>query len=149
MRFLVATASTAALLLCGIASAEGVAGVTGRWRTERHGALVDIQECSDRSPCGVLAWAAPATTRGVVTDQRNPDRSLRRRPLIGLPILWGLTPAKAGWEDGRLYNPDTGQTFRSSLRLTSARQLHVTGCLGPLCRTEVWTRVTPSQQKGL
>ncbi len=147
MRFLVATASIVALLLCGAASAEGAADVSGRWRTQRHGALVDIQDCNG-SPCGVLAWAAPATTRGITTDQRNPNRSLRRRHLVGLPILWGLTPANGGWEDGRLYNPDTGQTFRSSLRVTSARQMHVTGCLGPLCRTEVWTRVSPSQQKG-
>lgn len=109
MRFLTATASIAAVLLCGPASAEGVAEVTG---------------------------------------QRNPDRSLRRRPSIGLPFLWGLTPAKGGWEDGRLYNPDTRRTFRSSLRLKSARQLHVTGCLGPLCRTEAWTCVSSPQQKG-
>ncbi len=147
----VAGVLTMTLLLVGIASAEEVTSITGRWRTMRHGALVDIVNCGDGSPCGVLSWVAADIAQGAVTDARNPNRDLRGRALIGVPILWGFQPAEGGWESGRLYNPDTGQTFRSSVRLLAARQLRVTGCLGPLCRTEVWTRVgrAPAAQGGL
>jgi uncharacterized protein (DUF2147 family) len=35
---------------------------------------------------------------------------------------------------------DDGKTFRAHLRLLSASELRVTGCLGLLCLSEVWTR---------
>ncbi|TCP61584.1 uncharacterized protein (DUF2147 family) [Rhodovulum bhavnagarense] len=129
----------AALAASGL-YAEGLEDVTGHWRTVRHGALVRITDCGDSSPCGRLAWVAPAIAEGNTHDIRNPDAALRRRPLIGVPILWGFTPDGQGWTGGHLYNPDDGKTFRAHLHLLSPRALHVTGCLGPLCRSQVWTR---------
>jgi uncharacterized protein (DUF2147 family) len=118
----------------------------GRWRTQMQGALVDIKTCVDNSPCGVLAWVDQSISHGITTDIRNPNPALRSRPLIGVPIVWGLRRAGDGWEGGRVYNPETGQTFRSSMRPISDRRLRVTGCWGPLCRSEIWVRVdTPHQ----
>lgn len=136
----------AAAFLCGASGAEepvrqGALDLSGRWRTERHGAFVDIAACPDGSPCGVLAWPGPTASRDRSADVRNPDPALRARALIGAPIMWGLKPDAAGWVDGRLYNPDTGQTFRCALRAVSAQSIEVTGCLGPLCRRETWIRV--------
>jgi uncharacterized protein (DUF2147 family) len=121
-----------------------VADASGRWRTQMHHALVDISACADGAPCGVLVWVDPAIAHGVTTDQRNPDRRLRSRPLNGLVILSGLRPNGTGWSAGQVYNPDTGQTFRASARLEGADALRVTGCLGLLCRSELWIRVSRS-----
>jgi uncharacterized protein (DUF2147 family) len=100
-----------------------------------------VADCGDGSPCGALAWVSPSISGGATSDERNPNAALRGRPLLGLPILWGFQ-CKAGLlEQGRVYNPDTGQTFRSSIRKVSTDKLHVTGCLGPFCLTETWTRV--------
>ena len=128
------------LLASAAACAEGMDDFAGRWRTVRHGALVEIVDCGDRSPCGVLAWVDPAITRGTTRDIRNLNPALRNRALIGVPILWGFTPTGEGWEGGRLYNPDDGKTFAAHLQLLSPHNLRVTGCLGPLCRSQVWTR---------
>jgi uncharacterized protein (DUF2147 family) len=125
----------------GAANAEPPTELFGVWRTQSHGAHVAISDCGDGSPCGVLVWAPPTITNGVTRDERNPNQALRSRPLVGVPILWGLRASRDSWRDGRLYNPDTGQTFRTSMTPTSPRHIRLTGCLGPLCRSEIWTRV--------
>jgi uncharacterized protein (DUF2147 family) len=117
----------------------------GRWRTQMHGALVDIKPCNDLSPCAVLVVVDQSISRGVTTDASNPDPSLRARPLIGLPILWGLSQNGRSWERGKVYNPETGQTFVSSMHTISSRELRVTGCWGFLCRSETWVRVDNAQ----
>ncbi len=146
MRFLVAIFAVA--IVAGPASAQDIFELSGRWRTQRHAAHVDIGDCGDGSPCGVLAWVAPAVANGASTDERNPNRALRTRPLVGVPILWALHATDGGWGEGRLYNPDTGQTFRAFISPSSRRQLRVTGCLGPLCRTEIWTRIEVHEPRG-
>ncbi len=118
----------------------------GRWRTQMQGALVEIKNCSDLSPCGFLIWVDPSVSHGIRNDIRNPNPALRSRPLIGVPIIWGLRRTEAGWGGGRVYNPETGQTFRSSMQSISDRRLKVTGCWGPLCRSEIWVAVDSPRQ---
>jgi uncharacterized protein (DUF2147 family) len=131
----------ACLLLAGPAAAGTLSGIAGSWRTVRYEANVGITDCGDGSPCGYLLSSGLKQGEGRTSDSRNPDAALRDRPLDGLPLLWGFSPAGAGWEGGRLYNPETGQTFRSSMQLISADRLRVRGCLGLLCRSQVWTRI--------
>lgn len=119
--------------------------LTGTWRTQTHHALVSISACENSAPCGALVWVDPELTEGATTDTRNPVRRLRNRPLVGLRILWGFHSEATRWASGRVYNPDTGQTFSASLRLLSEDTLLVTGCLGPLCRSERWIRHRPTQ----
>lgn len=128
------------------ASAPEASSPVGRWRTQMHGALVEIKSCTNRSPCGFLAWVDHSVSQGITTDIRNPNPALRSRPLIGVPIIWGLRRDGPGWKGGRVYNPETGQTFRSSMQPVSDRKLRVTGCWGPLCRSEIWVRVDDPRQ---
>ena len=113
----------------------------GFWRTQMHGALVEIRNCAPSSPCGFLSWVDPSISHGTTKDVRNPNAAMRSRPLIGIAIIWGLQRSGAGWKGGQVYNPETGQTFRSSMQSLSNRKLKVTGCWGPLCRSEVWVKV--------
>lgn len=129
---------TMAVLLT--ATAAQASSVGGRWRTQMHGALVEIKECADRSPCAFLVWIDPQKAGGVTQDLRNPDPALRSRPLVGTPILWGLKASRDGWKGGRVYNPETGQIFKSSMQRISNDKLRITGCWGPLCRSEIWIR---------
>ncbi|MBL4869860.1 MAG: DUF2147 domain-containing protein [Robiginitomaculum sp.] len=123
------------------AYANEVGDLEGRWRTVRHGALVEITDCGNGTPCATLFWANPTLLGDVKYDDRNRNKDLRNRPLIGVPIFWGFTPSKNGWGRGRLYNPDDGKTFRAFLRPLSATELRVTGCLGPFCRSQTWLRI--------
>jgi uncharacterized protein (DUF2147 family) len=127
-------------LAAGDALASDLADLTGVWRDTRYGALVDIGDCGNGTPCGWLTWVDARLTEGQIQDVRNREPLLRTRGLVGLPVLWNFASGPEGWRDGRLYNPDDGKTFRAHLHLLSAGELRVTGCLGLLCRSQVWTR---------
>lgn len=126
--------------------------VAGTWTAEsRYGNIfghVRISDCGDGTPCGALVWFDPARTRQR-TDARNPDHTLRARPLIGTRLITGFERQGPAWRRGRLYNPEDGTTFACTLQLAPDRNhLRVTGCLGPFCQTKIWTRVVASFTEG-
>ncbi|TAJ36945.1 MAG: DUF2147 domain-containing protein [Reyranella sp.] len=147
-RFLVRT--VAALLLAGglIVAAEPVrandgtsGGPVGRWVTPGASAVVELAPCTDTSGlCGTIRWLWDATDdKGRPRlDAQNADTGLRARPLVGLSILSGLTrSSKGGWE-GRIYNPEDGQTYRATVRQTAADTLAIEGCVLFICQKQVW-----------
>lgn len=142
--------AAAALFASGAAGQE-IDALLGDWRTVRHGAQVTISDCGDGSPCGFLVAVDPAVRDGRTRDLKNPDPDQRDRPLEGLPILWGHAFEDGRWRGGRLYNPETGQTFRSTMERVGPDALRVTGCWGLFCRTQTWARIAgddPTTGKG-
>ena len=140
----------AALLLAGglIVAAEptqaddGLAGgPVGRWATPGVAAIVELAPCTDTSGlCGTIRWLWEATDEKgrPRLDTQNADAGLRTRPLVGLSILSGLTrSSKGGWE-GRIYNPEDGQTYRATVRQTAADTLAIEGCVLFICQKQVW-----------
>lgn len=125
----------------GLADASEIDVISGEWRTVRHGADVRIEDCGNGTPCGFLVSVGSDIRGGATQDLRNKRAELRTRPLKNLPILWGYQKHTSGWKSGRLYNPETGQTFRSSLMVISENEIKVKGCLGPFCREQIWTRI--------
>lgn len=112
--------------------------VFGIWLSETGDGRVAISDCGDGTPCGNLVWVDPATTP-TDKDAMNRDLLLRDRPLIGVPILWGFEHGRTRWRRGSIYNPEDGETFRSTIRKKIDGTLEVKGCLGPICRTSIWT----------
>ena len=126
--------------------------VVGTWRAEsRYGNIlghVRIADCGNGTPCGVLTWFDPTRTRER-KDARNPDHTLRDRPLVGTTLITGFERQGQEWRRGRLYNPEDGKTFACTLQLDPGRNhLRVTGCLGPFCPTRIWTRIAASATQG-
>ena len=133
----------AILLSPPVSAAESAAG---DWLTASADAHVRIAPCADAADrlCGTIIWlAAPKTDAGETKlDRNNPDPALQTRPIIGTRILTGMRPAKAGtWDDGSIYDPSVGKTYRSNMKLGEARQLLVEGCILLFCRQQVWRRV--------
>lgn len=114
--------------------------VYGQWRTDDGDAVVAISLCDGQAPCGTVVWINTETVE-VNADRNNQDRALRDRPLVGLKMLWGFTHENTGWESGRVYDPDSGRTYRSAIRRLSESELEMKGCLGFICRTQIWQRV--------
>ena len=119
--------------------------VAGIWLTADRDGQVEIRDCGNNTPCGQLAWYDPAKQGGPL-DSRNHNPSLQRRSLMQVPIFWGFTRYGGAWTGGNIYNPETGQTFKSKLRLGANGDLIVTGCFGPICITRPWTRLTRRMQ---
>lgn len=75
---------------------------------------------------------------GPAVDSKNPDPAQRTRAIEGIRILTGLTAAADRWK-GRIYDPESGRTYRAELTRAGGT-LKLKGCLfGPLCRTQEWT----------
>jgi uncharacterized protein (DUF2147 family) len=51
------------------------------------------------------------------TDQANPDKALRLRPICGLQIVELADFDGKMWKNGRVYDPTDGKSYRSALRL--------------------------------
>jgi uncharacterized protein (DUF2147 family) len=76
-------------------------------------------------------------------DRENPDPKLRDRKIEGLEIMTGLTyKGDSKWEGGRIYDPESGNTYRCKMTLVSTNRLQLRGFIGfsLLGRNETWTR---------
>lgn len=130
----------AAALSAAAAPALAASPAEGRWRTQGGRGVVDIAPCGP-ALCGRIAGApAPTADNPAMTDLRNRDPARRSRPLRGLTILTGLTGGPTRWTGGTIYNPEDGNSYRSSIELSDPNTLKVKGCVGPICRTQTWTR---------
>jgi uncharacterized protein (DUF2147 family) len=135
MKRLIALA-TLTLAAVPLAAAEPI---EGRWINAEKTAVIQIGICGS-STCGRIAQFLVPPPRGAdQRDVKNKDRAKRDRKLLGMAILTGFTEDGDRWR-GEIYDPKSGKTYRSNIRRKSASQLEVEGCLGPFCRTQVWTR---------
>ena len=76
-------------------------------------------------------------------DVENPDAKLRHRPLRGLFILYGFRSDGDGhWTGGRVYDPNSGHTYRGTITQLDADTLKLRGYVGITWfgRTETWKR---------
>ena len=136
-------AISAVLLAAPSALAQGAAEPTGTWMTQAGDARVKVSKCGG-GICGVIvslrAPIDPSTGRPAV-DSKNPNPSLATRPMIGLPLFYGMQPSGPNKWSGQIYNADDGNSYASSVSLSGSDTLRVEGCVGALCGGENWSRV--------
>ena len=132
------------LLLSGAAYA---ADPIGTWYTAENRAQVRITHCSGDALCGAIVWLKEPNdpqSGKPKTDIHNPEAAKRSRAIVGLRIMFGLTPSSTPdkWQ-GQIYNPDDGGTYGSYVTMTGANALQLKGCVlgGLICKSENWTRV--------
>ena len=126
------------MVLSGLALAEENA--SGIWKLESGKVTVRITPCGS-SLCGaIVGLAKPLDKKGhPKVDRKNPNESLRNRPLMGLTILANMKPAGENKWQGTIYNADDGRTYSSYMKL-SGRNMKVKGCVGPFCKTMIFVR---------
>ena len=116
-------------------------GPVGRWMTPGAAAVVEIAPCSGATGlCGTIRWLWDGLDdKGRPRlDTQNADTALRTRPLVGLSILSGMTRTTNGGWEGRVYNPEDGQTYRATLRRPGTDTLTIEGCVLFICQKQVW-----------
>lgn len=142
-RFGFIVAILAAFLGAPPAKAQSGGNVSGIWLTQAGDARVHVSKCGG-GICGVIVWLKdpinPATGKPQV-DDKNPNPSLARRPMIGLPLFIGMHASGPNRWSGQIYNADDGSTYASNVSLVAADTLKVEGCMGAFCGGENWTRV--------
>lgn len=128
-----------ALAAVAAAPLAGAEPVDGLWTTAEKDGQVRIGNCG-ATLCGRLAkFLVPAPQGADQRDVNNPDKSLRGRKLLGLPILTGFKPDGKVWR-GTIYDPKSGRSYRSILKRRNATTLEVKGCIGPFCQTQLWKK---------
>ncbi|WGJ13027.1 DUF2147 domain-containing protein [Methylocapsa sp. D3K7] len=116
---------------------KAAASPVGEWLVEDGDARIRIQECGNNL-CGVVSAAKNAQD----TDRKNPNPELRHRPILGMPVLLDMKPAKGNHWEGQIYNAKDGQTYTANISLNDPQRLRVEGCVfGFLCGGQNWTRV--------
>ena len=137
-------------LLAAVLAATGArsAGdpVFGVWLTQAKDGTVRIGPCASvpAETCGVvLSGKGPkGEDARTLTDIKNPEPALRSHPIVGLQVISGFRrDGEAGWTGGRIYEPQTGRTFKAKMASGGPNTLKVAGCVLFFCRAETWTRV--------
>ena len=144
-----ALAGAALALSAGAAAAQATtsaAAPLGRWQTEGGKSHVQIYACGAQL-CGRIVWLRePLGKDGQPkVDIRNPDQSKRAQKIVGLVMLWSFNKSSDPnrWDGGRIYNPEDGETYKSTLTLRRDGKLEVRGYVGIslLGKSQYWERV--------
>ncbi len=134
------------------ADAASPDAVVGKWLNGKKTAHVEIYK-SGNSYEGKIVWLKepvyPADDKKGMAgktkvDRENPDVAQRTKPILGMVMLWGFKHIKDNlWEEGSIYDPENGKTYRCKMTLESADVLNVRGFIGIslIGRTDTWTRV--------
>jgi len=142
---------TGMVIMAASASWGGGDDILGQWNNEDGRAKIEIFPC-DGHYCGKISWLGhpeyPADDPGGMAglprvDRVNPNPALRDRRLLGLLIMDGFGyGGKNVWDKGRIYDPESGKTYKSKITLVSPRRLAIRGYVGiPLFgRTTTWSR---------
>lgn len=131
-------------LIAGSAAASEPRDVTGVWVVESRSAIVEITECSKETVCGHIVWVS-APVDAQPKDDNNPDPELRDKPLVGSQLLWGFKAKGETWSGGKIYDAESGKTYKSKMKLLENGALEVKGCVGPICQGQIWTPVKLSR----
>ena len=125
-------------------AAARAADPVGTWYTADNDSQVRIVTCGG-AICGTLVWLKepidPATGKAKL-DKHNADASKQSRPLLGVPIVLGMTPGGPSVWNGNVYNASDGKTYTGSFTMTTNNSADLKGCvLSFLCKSQTWTRV--------
>jgi uncharacterized protein (DUF2147 family) len=118
--------------------------IRGNWLTAEGESKIEIYRCDSVTLCGKIVWLRDPLKNGKpVVDDKNPEDTLRTRPVMGLELLRGFTYAGDGvWSGGKIYDPKSGNDYSAKMTLVDSANLDLRGYVViPLFgRTERWTR---------
>ncbi|MEC7300235.1 MAG: DUF2147 domain-containing protein [Pseudomonadota bacterium] len=119
--------SLALILSAGMAHADPVEGI---WKTQvDDGAYAHVTI----APCG-------GALCGTISRTFNADGEYKSANL-GKKLVWDMQSKGGGdYRDGKIWQPSTDKVFKSKMAL-SGNTLKVSGCVGPICKKQTWSRV--------
>ncbi|RYG12893.1 MAG: DUF2147 domain-containing protein [Chitinophagaceae bacterium] len=128
----------------GTAFAQNKDAVVGKWLSASGEGQIEIYKRADKY-FGKLSWIKePNDENGKPkVDSKNPNPSLKAKPILGLELLKDFIFEDGKWTDGTIYDPKTGKTYSCNLTLKENGQLTIRGYIGIslIGRSETWKRV--------
>lgn len=136
------------ILLLTLISFAGLAqnkdAIIGKWINSAGEAHVDITKRGEKY-FGRIVWLKEPKDEkdNIKTDLKNPDPSLRSKPILGLEILKNFVFEDGKWTDGKIYDPKSGKTYSCNMTIKGRDILNMRGYVGIslIGRSETWKRV--------
>ena len=109
--------------------------ILGRWMADSKDLTVEVFRENGRYAARIVWFeCTEAQPRKLAAhrDTNNPDPKLRGRSWLGMVVVDDLTfdPEENEWSGGNIYDPNSGHTFRSVVRMNSPQQFTVRGYWG-------------------
>lgn len=126
--------------------------LVGVWEPSHGKARVKIEKIGEKY-YGKIVWLKEPndeTTGEPKTDKNNPDPALRENKLRGYRILKDFSYSGDGeWADGTIYDPENGNTYSCTIKMTDDNTLDIRGYIGVSAfgRTDVWKRLSIPSKK--
>ena len=133
----------AMLLVLATSGADDLPPIEGTWLSGDGDGWIQIR-VDGVGLSGTVKGSPNADDERPDRDEKNPDPSLRDRPLTGLDLFAGFSYDGDGrWSGGTIYDPNSGKTYRCIITWVDSGTLKVRGYVGVpmLGRTETWIRV--------
>ncbi|WP_310396033.1 DUF2147 domain-containing protein [Hymenobacter sp.] len=131
--------------LARLASAQTLSPL-GVWTNSEKKATFEIYKCGDKLCGKIVSLAVPndPATGKAKTDSQNPDPKLKSRPRLGLVFMEGFKYDDDNkWDEGKIYDPESGKTYSCYMQMESANSMEVKGYIGfsLIGKSQAWTRV--------
>jgi uncharacterized protein (DUF2147 family) len=141
MRTLVLSGSI--LLAVTASAAAQTADPVGEWLVEDGSARIKVVSCPGAPSQQPTLWGVIWAETQPGADSKNPDPSMRNRPMLGVPILINMKQTEANKWEGKIYDANGGSLYDSHISVTRNDMLAVRGCMGVIfCGGQDWKRVT-------
>jgi uncharacterized protein (DUF2147 family) len=89
-------------------------------------------------PCGKSVAKACGT---ILQAYDKTGKPVADYPHANKPIVWDMAERSDGsFSGGKIWAPDRNKTYRSKMSVNGDR-LKVSGCIGPICRSQTWVKV--------
>lgn len=119
-----------AALIAGAATMAQADPIHGVWKTE-----VD-----DGNYAHIKFGACGASICGTIARTFNNSGEFKS-DRIGKALVWDMKPEGGGkYGSGKIWQPSTDKVFKSKMEMNGST-LRVSGCVGPICKKQTWTRV--------
>jgi len=119
--------------------------IVGVWESGNGKARIKIDKVNDKFNGRIVWLKEPNDETGKPkVDKNNPEEALRTKPLLGYNMLKGFSyVGEKTWEEGTIYDPESGSTYSCTITMTDENTLDVRGFIGVSLfgRTDVWKRV--------
>jgi len=135
------------LLLSFNLKAQKADDIIGNWKNGEGTGIIQIYKSKSGHYAGKIIWLKepidPETGKPKL-DKRNPDKSKRTNPTLGLVNMWGFTfnDEDKEWIHGAIYDPKKGKEYSCKAKMIDKNTLDVRGYIGIslIGRTDTWKR---------
>lgn len=127
--------------------AQNADDIIGNWKNGEGTGIIQIYKTTSGHYAGKLIWLKepidPETGKPKL-DKRNPDKTKRSTPTLGLVNMRGFKfdVDDKEWLDGHIYDPKKGKEYSCKVKMVDKNTLDVRGYIGIslIGRTDTWKR---------